>query len=275
MSNTLALSSAFLWGFAAFFGGQAARRSHLFSVLVLDQALAALFALPFAFFLADTFIFRDFLIGGVSGLFGSAGVAFFYIGLRNHMVAVAPITGVVGAIIPVLWGLSVGDHLSLLQSIGVALGLTSILLVSGSGWTVSGLKVGAIINGVLAGTGFGFAYIIISTTSPESAPWPVLGARLLPAIVVLLVATKAPWPVVASSRARPFIVGASFTDVFAAVLFLEALNLGLLSISSVLSCLHPAVTVLLARFFLNERISKGQAVGLVIAVTAISMITVG
>ncbi|MDG2428287.1 MAG: DMT family transporter [Acidimicrobiales bacterium] len=275
MSNTLALSSAFLWGFAAFFGGQAARRSNLFAVLVLDQALAALFALPFAFFLAESFIFRDFLIGGISGIFGSAGVAFFYLGLRSHMVAVAPITGVVGAILPVIWGLGVGDHLSVWQFIGVALGLISILLVSGSGWRGSDLKFGAIINGVLAGTGFGFGYIIISTTDPISAPWPVLGARLLPAIVVLLVAAKMPWPAIASSRARPFIAGASFTDVLAAVLFLEALNIGLLSISSVLSCLHPAVTVLLARFFLRERVSGGQAIGLAVAVTSISMITVG
>ena len=100
MSNTLALLAALFWGFAAFAGGQAARRSHLFSVLVLDQILAALFSIPFAFFIADEFLLRDFLIGGASGLFGSAGVAFFYLGLRTNMVTVAPIAGVAGAFLP-------------------------------------------------------------------------------------------------------------------------------------------------------------------------------
>ncbi len=275
MSNMLALFAALLWGFAAFSGGQAARRSHLFSVMVLDQALAALFSIPFAFFLADEFLLRDFLIGGGSGLFGSLGVTFFYLGLRTNMVTIAPITGVVSAILPLLWGLGLGEHLSLMQLFGVVLGLLSILLVSGSRWGKKNLRFDAIINGVLAGTGFGFGYIILDSTQPSTAPWPIVGARVIPATLILLLATRAPWPVVASARARPFIVGASFADVLAAVLFLAALNSGLLSISSVLSCLHPAVTVLLARFFLRERISAVQSVGLFVAVAAISLITVG
>ena len=275
MSNMLALFAALLWGFAAFSGGQAARRSHLFSVMVLDQALAALFSIPFAFFLADEFLLRDFLIGGGSGLFGSLGVLFFYLGLRTNMVTVAPITGVVSAILPLLWGLALGEHLSLLQLFGAVLGLLSILLVSGSRWGKNNLRFDAIINGVLAGTGFGFGYIILDSTQPSTAPWPIVGARVIPATLVLLLATRAPWPAIASARARPFIVGASFADVLAAVLFLGALNSGLLSISSVLSCLHPAVTVLLARFFLRERISAVQSVGLFVAVAAISLITVG
>jgi len=275
VSNMLALFAALLWGFAAFSGGQAARRSHLFSVMVLDQALAALFSIPFAFFLADEFLLRDFLIGGGSGLFGSLGVTFFYLGLRTNMVTVAPITGVVSAILPLFWGLGLGEHLSLMQLFGVVLGLLSILLVSGSRWGKKNLRFDAIINGVLAGTGFGFGYIILDSTQPSTAPWPIVGARVIPATLILLLATRAPWPVAASARARPFIVGASFADVLAAVLFLEALNSGLLSISSVLSCLHPAVTVLLARFFLRERISAVQSVGLFVAVAAISLITVG
>ena len=271
----LALFAALLWGFAAFSGGQAARRSHLFSVMVLDQALAALFSIPFAFFLADEFLLRDFLIGGGSGLFGSLGVTFFYLGLRTNMVTIAPITGVVSAILPLLWGLGLGEHLSLMQLFGVVLGLLSILLVSGSRWGKKNLRFDAIINGVLAGTGFGFGYIILNSTQPSTAPWPIVGARVIPATLILLLATRAPWPVIASTRARPFIVGASFADVLAAVLFLAALNSGLLSISSVLSCLHPAVTVLLARFFLRERISAVQSVGLFVAVAAISLITIG
>ena len=275
MSNALALSSALLWGVAAFFGGQAARRTHLFSLLALDQALAAIFALPFALLLAEEFLVRDFLIGGLSGLFGSAGVAFFYLGLRTHMVSVAPITGVVSALLPLLWGLGIGEQLSLVQLLGTCLGLLSILLVSGQGFEKTKLRLDSIINGVLAGTGFGFGYIVLNSTTPATAPWPIFSARLVPAVLILLVATKAPWPTKPSKDARVLIAGASFSDVFAAVLFLAALNQGLLSTSSLLSNIHPAVTVLLARIFLSERVSPNQGLGLVAAVTSISMITIG
>ena len=70
-------------------------------------------------------------------------------------------------------------------------------------------------------------------------------------------------------------MGAGISTVLASVAFLAAINRGLLSISSVLSCLHPAVTVILARMFLRERMSLSQGTGLTVAAAAISMITVG
>jgi len=137
------------------------------------------------------------------------------------------------------------------------------------------LQLDAIIKGVLAGAGFGLAHIILDSTNPSTAPWPIVGASVVPAILILLVAKKAPWPAIPFTRARPFIAGAVLAYVLAAVLFLEALNRGLLSVSSVLSCLHPAITVFLDRFFLRERILVTQGVGLFAVVVAVSMITIG
>ena len=87
------------------------------------------------------------------------------------------------------------------------------------------------------------------------------------------VAVVAHQPLSSVGPARPWSMGSGLSTVLANVAFLAALNRGLLSISSVLSCLHPAVTVLLARLLLHERMSPTQATGLFVAVAAISMIT--
>ena len=63
--------------------------------------------------------------------------------------------------------------------------------------------------------------------------------------------------------------------MLASVAFLAAINRGRLSTSSVLSCLHPAITVLLARLFFHERMSLSQVTGLTVAVAAVLMITAG
>ena len=95
------------------------------------------------------------------------------------MVVIAPITGVVSALLPLLWGLGIGEQLSLVQLFGAVLGLCAILLVSGSNWGEVGFRVDSIVNGVLAGTGFGFSYIVLNSTSPSTATWPILWRRLI------------------------------------------------------------------------------------------------
>lgn len=54
--------------------------------------------------------------------------------------------------------------------------------------------------------------------------------------------------------------------------FLFATQQGLLSVVSVISALYPASTVLLAAVVLRERILRWQAVGLVFAAVAVTLV---
>ena len=72
----------------------------------------------------------------------------------------------------------------------------------------------------------------------------------------------------------PYIIGAGFFDTLANVVLLAALNKGLLSLVSVLASFYPAVTVLLARFFLKEMMLKSQIIGLLLGLTSISLLAV-
>ena len=59
--------------------------------------------------------------------------------------------------------------------------------------------------------------------------------------------------------------------MFANMLFLAAVQTGLLSVVSVLASLYPAVTVMLARLF-GEVVSGRQWLGVVLAVVAAGLI---
>jgi drug/metabolite transporter (DMT)-like permease len=57
--------------------------------------------------------------------------------------------------------------------------------------------------------------------------------------------------------------------------FIEASHLADLGVVAVLASLYPAVTVLLARTLLSERLGAGQRVGLVFCSAAVGLIAAG
>ncbi|MEO7005466.1 MAG: EamA family transporter [Terrimesophilobacter sp.] len=63
-------------------------------------------------------------------------------------------------------------------------------------------------------------------------------------------------------------------DAFANILLLIGLRIGELTVMSVLTALYPAGTILLAAVVLKERIAPLQIVGLVLAITAASMLAI-
>jgi drug/metabolite transporter (DMT)-like permease len=70
-------------------------------------------------------------------------------------------------------------------------------------------------------------------------------------------------------RTGILVVGAG--DMTANMLFLVAVQTGLLSVVSVLASLYPAVTVILARIF-GEAVSRSQWLGVALAIVAVVLI---
>ncbi len=273
MVTFLALAAAVLAGTGDFFGGKATKKTNVVSVMAISHFLGLIIILILAPLMADEFTSKDFFLGVLASSFGLCGLTLLYRGLaKGPMAIVAPITAVACATLPVIWGLLSGEKLSELQIVGVFVGLLAIFLVSWTPGERKGIKGSLVLEALVAGLSFGAFFIVIDGTSETTAPWPVVGSRVFSVLVIFLFVIIGRKNIKPEKNSTPFIVGAGFFDTLANVVLLAALNKGLLSLVSVLASFYPAVTVLLARFFLKEMMLKNQIIGLALGLTSIALL---
>lgn len=277
MSIGLALAAAVVFGTGDFLGGLATRRTRVLTVLVVSHAFGLAGMAVVSAIGGGIASGADLLAGAVGGLAGGAGVAMLYRGLAlGTMALVAPVTGVVAALIPVLYGAATGERPSALQYAGIALALVAVSLISRT--RVAGatpLRGTVLLLALGSGAAFGVFYIALARTSPAAALWPLVAARgaSVTAFTFASIATRQV-PRVTRSSLR-LILAVGVFDVTANALYLVAVHRGLLSIVAVLVSLYPAATVLCALAVLRERLQTWQIGGVVVALVAVAMITAG
>ena len=267
------LASAASWGVGDFCGGVAAKRSHVYGVVIVSQVVGLALLVSLALLLAEPFPPGvDLLLGGAAGLAGGLGLAALYRGLAvGRMGVVAPVNAVVSAGIPVAFGAFAEGLASTQQIVGFGLALVAVWLVSrasdGTGGRLRDLGLP-----ILAGLGFGIFLIVIDGVSEAGILWPLAAARTA-SIALLLVA-------VALQRSRsailfqhlPLIALAGLFDSGGNTFYALAARAGRLDVAAILSSLHPAVIVLLARLLLKERLAQLQWIGVVLALVAVILI---
>ena len=287
MGVILALLSAIAYGAADYMGGIASRRARVLAVVVLSQfvglavLLLLLLLLPTAHPTAT-----DLLLGASAGVTGAFGIAFLYRGLsRGRMSVVSPITAVVAAIAPVIFGLSVGERPATVALAGVVIALVAITLVTsspghdehGSPLTFAGpwWREPGVLDAFVSGLAIGGFYIFIARTSPAAGLWPLVPSRLVSGLICAAAAfafRHSLRPVPGSLR---LILGSGAVDICANALYLEATRFGYLSLVAVLASLYPASTVVLARVLLKERFTRAQTAGMALAVAGVACIAIG
>lgn len=288
MGVIFGLAAALTYGAADFLGGLATRRTRVLTVVLLSQIAGSFFlALCVPFFTDTPMTGRALLWGSIGGIAGAIGVAVFYQGLAiGRMGAVAPITGVGAATVPILFGLLTGERPGPLALTGVVLALVAVGLISASSETaestpaagpgrVRGWMESGVAHALVSGVAFGVFFILLDNAGDDTGMWPLLGVRAgsMLTIASALVLTRA-WDRPPRSSA-PIIAGCGLLDLSANVLYLLAAREGLLSIAAVLTSMYPASTLLLARVALKERFERIQVVGLVVAVGAVTAIALG
>ncbi len=269
----IALGAAVAWGGADFSGGLASRRSGPLQVLALSRVAG------FACYTVVALIGREPLPPAASlgwalaaGMSGSLGIAALYKGLATDRAArVVPISGVVGAAIPVAFAAIVAGVLPPVQQAGLLIALAGIFLVSrGHGSRRAGRSPG-LAFGSLAGVGFGGFFLCLAHVAPGHVftPLAVAGCGSLVMATVVLAAARVPLP---SPKRNPTAFLAGVLDATGAVCYLLAVGWIRLDVAAVLSSFYPAVTVLLFRAILRERVSRAQWAGLLLCVVAIALI---
>jgi drug/metabolite transporter (DMT)-like permease len=280
MAIILSLSAALTYGAADFIGGLMTKRNDVFRVVFLSQVLGGIPLLIAFLLLNDGTFGRDvWFLGAAAGLTGGGGVVLMYRGLAiGRMSVVAPITAVLAAAVPVLFGLATGDRLTSATSTGVVLALVSVGFISSVKEDVAGEREprrSGIAEAFGAGLCFGAFFILLDAVGDEAGMWPLLVMRAA-SIALLGVGIAA-----AGRDLRPVrgtwggIAAAGSLDVAANVFYLLSTREGLLSIVAVITSMYPAMTVLLARVYLKERFSAIQTVGLLLAAFAITLIATG
>ena len=266
------LTAVGVWGASDFLGGVGARRANafLFTAIVHVSGMVGVGALALmthAPFPGNASLVWSLLAGSVGGL----ALALFYRSLAaGNMGLIAPLAAVLGAAIPTIVtafaeGVPGYRHVFgfMLAGIGV--------------WLISRTEAGAgrpegIGMAVLAGIGFAGFYLCIHQAGNASALWVATCSRSASLLVTGAFVLfgrhlrAVPAPVLGIA------VVAGILDITGSAVFIRAAQIGRLDDAIVLSSLYPAVTVVLARIFLQEHFSRARTIGMVAALAAVPMI---
>jgi drug/metabolite transporter (DMT)-like permease len=270
LAAVLALAAALSFGVSDLSGAVAARRnSSLHVSLGLQLAGFPVLAIGLLVLPAPLSA-RAVLLGAVAGTVGTLGLVLY---LRSMAVGpvgvISPVSALVGAAVPVAWGVFVGgDDLARMQVVGVLAGLVAVVLVASSpGATERAYGRRGPLFALLAGVAFGLFFVVLDATPPDSGLWPLVGSRTAgtAVLVALLLVVRRPAP---RPAAFPLIALAGVTDMLANLLFLLGTRVGVLSLVSLLTSLYPVVALVGARMLLHERLTPIQASGVVLALAA-------
>jgi drug/metabolite transporter (DMT)-like permease len=210
----------------------------------------------------------------LAGLAGGIGISALYKGLAvGRMGIVAPVTGVIAALIPVAAGILLEGVPPPLVLFGIGFAVIAVVLVSrvsdeGGGPSGVGLA-------LVAGVGIGVMSVCISQISDGHALGPLVLIRATQAVLIggVIVVTRSAWR--PTRRLVPAIAAVGVLDMAGNGAFILAVQAGALAVAAVLSSLYPVTTVILATIFLRERVTLSHAAGIALAVAAIVCIASG
>jgi drug/metabolite transporter (DMT)-like permease len=270
----LGLASSLAWGISDFLGGMQSRRISVLAVLLVSQPVGLVLALVVALSAGgDALSTSDaaIAIGGGSAVVLALGA--FYRAMALGSVSVVATIGALGVVVPIAGGLAAGEEPAAIQAMGVVAGVLGVVLVAREPdpeWRAAGRA--AVGLAALAALGFGTFFLALDATSGAEPAWTIVALRC-GGVGTLLIAAAVTRP---SMRIEPALLPALLAigclDVLANSLFAVATNHGLLSLVAVAGSLYSAVTVLLARFVLGERLAPVQRAGVVAALIGVALI---
>jgi drug/metabolite transporter (DMT)-like permease len=275
----LGLTSSLAWGIADFMGGLASRRMPVLIVLAVSQVVGLLLLIAVVAAQAEgPPEARHLVVAALSAFAGVGALACFYRGLAvGTMAVVAPISAT-AAVVPVVVGVATGERPESVQVVGIALAVTGVVLASRE--EVEGSEGGGLATGaglaLLAALGFGLFFVLIDSASEGDVWWALLVNRIT-GVTMLFTVAAVMRPAAGGlqpSDAR-LLIGVGLFDVAANASFAVASTEGLVSVVGVCSSLYPVVTVLLARFILEERVRSLQLAGVALALAGVVAIGAG
>jgi drug/metabolite transporter (DMT)-like permease len=280
----LGLASAVVYGAGDFFGGMASKRIPPVRVVALAGIVGFVLLSALSLLLGGRLSEGAVFWGLLSGVAGSFAILTLYAALAiGPMSILSPLTAVISAIVPLTWGVVLGERLPVIGYVALGIALVAVVLVGfvpEKGAVRPRLR--GVVYAVVSGVLIGVLLIMLDRAPDDSGLLPLVFSRV--SYLVIL------WGIVLvlwlASRARPTAPGASTrsvlwlilaagaADAIANALLLVGFRVGELSVMAVLTALYPAGTIALAAVVLKERIAPVQWVGLVLALIAAALLAV-
>jgi drug/metabolite transporter (DMT)-like permease len=293
----LSLVSAAGYGTSDFAAGLATRRASVIRVTLLAEGVCvAVVGVALALTGGGPPSPQAVAWGSAAGLAGVAGALALYLGFRHAAFSVAATLSAVGSAgFSVLAGLLLGERPAALALIGIALALPAIAGVSAStGATEGGEAAGAsppspgksaitgrrwvpagVSYGLVAGACFALLFIGLNQAGSGSGLWPVFCSQVAAFLAVGCVAAFTGDLRLPEARgSRPAAV-AGLTGGPGTICYFIATHHGLLAVTAVITSLYPAVTIMLARVMLGERLTTIRLAGLSLAAASVALIALG
>jgi drug/metabolite transporter (DMT)-like permease len=279
-SVALGLAAATTWGGSDFAGGIGARRSPALLITASGHMATLAVLLAVCVFGALPAPHRmEFFEGAIGGLEGSLALVLFYRALAmGAMGLTAALTGLLTALVPVLFGLWSEGLPAPLAISGLALGCLAIWLIAHApGHATPPL---ALLLGAISGAGFGFQLILFKLAARDGVLWALTSARIggvLGMTAILLFA----WPRENMDGVQKRIwrgfwrigILAGVLDTMGNLGYTLAAHTGRLDLAAMVSSLYPGFTILLAALLLRERPTARQTLGMAIALASVVLLS--
>jgi drug/metabolite transporter (DMT)-like permease len=274
----LALAAAAGYGGSDFAAGLAARRASVIRVTLMSEAVSvAVVGLALALTGAHPPGLHAVAWGAAAGLAGVTGALALYVGFRHAAFSVAgPLSAVGAAGFSVLAGLALGERPTAAALTGIVLALPAIAGVSASARPASGGRAPlGVVYGLVAGACFAVLFIGLDEAGSGSGLWPVFCGQSAALIAVACVAAITREFRLPEARGGWLAGLTGITGAPATICYFVATHHGLLAVTAVIASLYPAVTILLARVLLGERLTAFRLAGLLLAAASVSLIAAG
>jgi drug/metabolite transporter (DMT)-like permease len=274
-SVALGLASAASWGAGDFAGGLASRRAPALGVVVFSQGIGIALLVALALLIGEARPAPGQLAwAALAGANGALGLLALYSALASGRMGIAaPVSGVVGAVVPVLVGAAIQGAPGPVRIAGFALALVGVWLLTAGGRGVGGAAPREFVLPVAAGVSFGLFLVLIHRAGGAGVLWPLTAARTTSVGVLAAIGGLTRTLRLPRASVRGLTCLAGVLDTGGNAFFVLAAQAGRLDVAGVLSSLYPAATVALACLLLRERLTRRQAIGAVATLAAIGCVS--
>ncbi len=270
------------WGTADFFAKKAIDRVGYKTSLILNQLVAfgPLIIIAVLFFKVPPFSVDLVLITVSAGILGVIGYVFLYRGFQKGNISiVSPITASWSVITTILAVFLFQETLMPLQIAGVIAVFIGVFLTSTNlaelKKSIRQGRSSGITDALISMGAWGIAYTLLRPMAIAFGPIIALLFLRIAAITILFSWTKITKTKISTPTRLIFIfvAAAGLLDLVGFLAFNFSISASFLSIVGPVAATYPAVTIVLAYFFLKERIVSNQKIGIIAILAGLALIS--